>query len=96
MANTRPDILLKANVQTDLYAKLNLQTGFPTVAVGVKISLQNKGSVAVELSAKSTEPLPSDGSSSVSPGSTKTNDAGDSGAWAFSPILDSIINVGVA
>lgn len=95
MADTRPDIILEAGVQTDLYAALNAQAGYPAVTVGTKLAMQNKSGSVVELTAKATAPTNSDGSLLVEPFEIATNDSGDSGAWAFS-LNKAVINVRVA
>ena len=96
MADTRPDIDLPAGVQVDLYAALNAQVGFPVVIVGDQISVQNKGGTKIRLASKATAPVDGDGFNTLDAGNQQfTNDAGDAGAFAFSPIVESIINVKV-
>ena len=95
MADTRPDIILEAGVQTDLYAALNAQAGYPTVTVGTKLAMQNKSGSVIRLTAKATEPTNSDGSLLVKPFEVATNDSGDTGAWAYS-INKAVVNVRVA
>jgi len=96
MADTRPDITLPANTQVDLYAALNAQGGFPAVSVGTQISVQNKGGVKIELRTKATTPSSTDGSNDLDIGNQQfVNETGDSGAFAFSPGVESIINVRV-
>ena len=95
MADTRPDIILEAGVQTDLYAALNAQVGYPAVTVGTQLAMQNKSGSVVELTAKATAPTNSDGSLLVKPFEIATNDSGDAGAWAFS-LNKAVINVRVA
>ncbi len=96
MADTRPDIKLEAGVQVDIYAALNAQTGFPAVTVGTQISVQNKGGTRIELTSKATTPVAGDGSNALAIGNaTFANETGDLGAFALSPIVDSIINVEV-
>lgn len=94
MADTRPDIILEAGVQTDLYAELNAQAGYPAVTVGTQLAMQNKSGSVVELTAKATAPDNSDGSTLVYPYEFMSNDSGDAGAWAFS-INNAAINVRV-
>ena len=96
MANTRPDIVLPANTQVDLYAALNAQGGFPPVTIGDQISVQNKGGTRIQLTSKATTPVPGDGSNTLDIGNQPfLNEAGDLGAFAFSPVIDSVINVRV-
>lgn len=47
MANTRPDIKIIANQDNDVYALLNAQAGFPSVAVGDKLRIQNKSNTYI-------------------------------------------------
>jgi len=96
MADTRPDITLPAGIQVDLYAALNAQAGFPAVTVGDQISIQNKGGTRIQLAAKATAPIDGDGSNVLNIGNEEfTNKTGDSGAFAFSPIVASVISVKV-
>ena len=96
MADSRPNIPLTKNTKTDLYAALNAQVGFPAVAVGAQISAQNLGSSTIRLQAKATEPLSTDGFDELAPGNDVfANDAGDSGAWAESLVIDGLIQVKV-
>lgn len=97
MADTRPDITLIGGVPKDLYAALNAQAGFPAVVVGDQISVQNKGGVKIQLTTKATIPIIGvDGSNDLDIGNEQfVNETGDSGAFALSPQVDSIINVKV-
>ena len=94
MSDTRPNIALPANTQIDIYAALNAQAGFPAVAVGTAIITQNLGGTTIRLNAKATSPLTTDGYNRLSVGNDVFGNAsGDSGAWAYSPVVDSIVNV---
>ena len=96
MSDTRPDITLPANTQVDLYAALNAQAGFPAVTIGDQISVQNKGGAIIRLAAKATAPTSTDGFNTLTIGNQPfVNSTGDLGAWAYSPIVGSIINVKV-
>jgi len=96
MADTRPDIVLPANTQVDIYAALNAQGGFPAVTVGTQISVQNKGGTRIKLASKATAPIAGDGSNTLDIGNQQfVNETGDLGAFAFSPVIDSLINVRV-
>ncbi len=96
MADTRPDIKLPAETQVDLYAALNAQAGFPAVTIGDQISVQNKGGVKIRLTTKATAPVVDDGSNDLDIGNEQfVNETGDSGAFAFSPLVNSVINVRV-
>jgi len=96
MADTRPDIKLPANIRIDLYVALNAQSGFPAVSVGDQISVQNKKGGPIELTTKATKPIDGDGSNTLDVGNQQfENEVGDSGAFAFSPNIDSTINVRV-
>jgi len=76
MADTLPRITIPDDVWVDLYAA----SGIP---VGTQITVHNVGNDEVFLSTKATQPteigLP------VKPYQSSTNEAGDSGAWAFAP-----------
>ena len=96
MALTRPDIVLLAGTQTDIYAALNAQAGFPAVVVGDQIAIQNKGNAPVYLRAKATEPTNADGSTKLNPDNKeKFNETGDAGSWAEAKSADGLINVRV-
>ncbi len=96
MAATRPDIELPANTMVDLYIALNAQAGFPAVLVGDIISVQNKGGATIQLYSKAITPIDGDGSNTLTVGNQQfENDIGDPGAFAFSPVIKSIINVSV-
>lgn len=95
MADTRPDIILLANTKTDLYAALNAQAGFPAVTVGDQIKIQNKGNSEVRLTTKPTIPIATDGSELLTPKVQAVNNAGSSGEWAESLVVDGLVNVGV-
>jgi len=96
MPDSRPNIQLTANTQTDIYAALNAQAGFPAVAVGTKLLLQNLGTASVRLTSKATAPVDGDGFKRVASGQQAFNEDGDLGGWAYSPVIDGEINVGVS
>lgn len=89
MADTLNNVVLPANTWVDLYS----ETG---ITVGVKILLQNLGSTNIRIATKTTAPLAADGFKRVNPNQQATNETGDSGAWAYSPIVDGLVNAGVA
>ena len=95
MAETRPDIVLLAGVQTDVYAALNAQGGFPAVTIGALLSVQNKGNSPTYLTTKATIPIASDGSAKVAPGDRFNNEATSPGEWALSIAANGLINVRV-
>ena len=96
MSDTRPDIILLAGVQTDIYAALNAQVGFPAVTIGVQIAVQAKGSNPIYLTTKATIPTDTDGSNKLTPNNDEfVNVVGSSGEWALSIATDSLINVRV-
>lgn len=68
------------------------ESGIP---VGTKIAVQNIGSSDIRLSSALFQPeLDSDAWQKIQPNDIPmTNDAGDSGAWAFSPNQDSKLHV---
>lgn len=96
MADSRPNIQLSANTQVDIYAALNAQAGFPAVNVGDKLLLQNLGTASVRLTSKALAPVDGDGFKRVASGQQATNDTGDLGGWAYSPVVDGEIAVGVS
>lgn len=90
MADTLQNVKLDANTWVDLYDA----SGIP---VGVKINVELLTNTPVNLTTKATEPVLSDGNSKMQVGSRFfTNDTGDSGAWAYSPDSDSVVNVSEA
>lgn len=88
MADTLPNTSLPANTWVDLYA----DTG---ITVGVKILLQNLGTTGVRLASSAASPA-GDGFKRVTSGQEAFNETGDSGAWAYSPVIDGLLNVGEA
>ena len=85
--DTLQNVPLLANTWTDIYAA----TG---IVVGTLIKIQNLGGATIRLNAKATSPLITDGYNELSSGNDfMENTTGDSGAWAYSPIIDSVINV---
>ena len=88
MALTLPNISIPAGAWVDLYAA----SGIP---VGTKISVQNLSYGDVRLAAKATAPTDKDGYALLQFGRAAPNQAGDTGAWAMSPI-GSIVNVAIA
>lgn len=90
MADTLTNTALPAGTWVDLYA----DTG---IAVGTKINVQNLGSSTVWLTVNATAPADGTTRNELSPGNDKfSNDASDSGAWAYSPVVDGLVNVEVA
>lgn len=90
MPDTLPNIALPANTWVNLYAESLISTGTKIVATSLTPS------TFVRLVAKGTIPTNNDGYAPIRYGEPWMNDAGDSGAWAYSPNVDGIINVGVA
>ena len=88
MADTLPNTPLPANTWVDLYAA----TG---ITVGTKLLLQNLGNSSIRLASSATTPS-GDGFKRVYSGSSAYNATGDSGAWAYSPVVDGVANVGEA
>lgn len=98
MADTRPDIILPANTPVDLYAALNAQAGFPSVTVGDKLRVINKGSLDVYVYSGATAPTLDPSSRPGVPlpkYASGTNDSGDAGAWCTSVVSDGVISVAV-
>lgn len=81
MPDTLDNILLPANTWVDLY----VQSGED---VGTQLIVQNLGAASILLTTKATEPISTTGFNSVAPKYQAINEAGDSGAWAFSPVVD--------
>lgn len=90
MAVTRESINLISGVWTDIYKALGLTPG-------VKIAVQNIGSSDIYLSAAVLKPATdSDAWQRIQPNDfPMANDAGDPGAWAFSPNQGGKINAWV-
>ena len=87
MADTLNNIPLPADTWVDLYAASGITVGLPMVS-------QNLGGTTIRLTAKATSPLITDGYNELAPGNDVfSNENADSGAWAFSPVIDSLINV---
>lgn len=97
MADTRPDIILLANTQVDIYTALNAQTGagFPSVTIGAAISIQNKGNSIIRMTTKATTPLTSDGSTLLAPLLIASNDQPSTGEFVESLAINGLINVRV-
>ena len=92
MADTLPNVPLAAGVWTDLYAA----TG---ITVGTSILIQNLGSNPIYIHAGPdvpVAPIGPDGFKKLPPGREAVNESGDTGAWALSIAVDSIVNVAVA
>ena len=89
MADTLNNVTLKGGELTNLYEA----TG---ISVGTKISVQLLSGTSVRLVTKATEPTVEDGFRVIQFGEIFENDSGDSGAWAYSPSIDAVVNVGVA
>lgn len=90
MAVNKQSITLAIGVWTDLYAS----AGIP---VGAKLGVHNIGSSDVYLSSALLKPEKDSDSYQVVQVNNlpMTNDAGDSGAWAFSPNQQAKLNVWV-
>jgi hypothetical protein len=90
MAATLPNVPLAAGTWVDLYDA----TG---ITPGTKISVDNIGSSTIRLNTKATSPLVTDGYNELSPNDVDfENIASDPALWAFSPVIDGLINVRVA
>lgn len=88
MSDTLSNILLPKGVWVDLYASSG-------IAVGTKISVENLGYSTVQLVASATEPSANPaGFNRLHSVQTKSNQTGDSGAWARSVSIDGVVNVG--
>lgn len=85
MSDTLPNVTLPANVWVDLYAA----TG---ITVGDQILTQNLGSVGIRLHSSAAIPTV-DGFRRAASGQEAINDAMDAGAWAYSPVVDGLVNV---
>lgn len=87
MPDTLPNISVPAGTWVNLYAASG-------IAVGTKIAVQNLTQNEVRITTRATTPPDSTGYTSLLMGMVGTNQAGDSGAWAMSPIGSSV-NVGL-
>lgn len=85
MADTLPNIPLPANTWVDLYAESG-------ITPGTQILTQNIGASNIRLHASLAEPTV-EGYRRAAAGQEAINDAGDSGAWAYSPVVDGLVNV---
>jgi hypothetical protein len=85
MADTLPNIALPAGVWVDLY-------GGAGIAVGTKIYVENLTEFDVRLCSKGVQPTAVDGFALLVRGQTMSNQGGDAGAWAMSPV-GSLVNV---
>ena len=88
MADTLDNINLPANTWVDLYAAAGINPG-------TQLGVQNLGAVGIRLATSPTQPT-GDGFQRLASDKYTTNKAGSSGAWAFSPVIDGVVNVGVA
>ena len=95
MADTRPDIVVPKGVPLDLYAALNAQAGFPAVTVGTQLLVVNKSSLPVYLWAKATAPTSLVGGLPIVYNQQASNNAGDAGAFASSPVKDGLVTISV-
>jgi len=95
MADSRPNIILLAGIQTDIYTALNAQGGFPAVTIGAAIAVQNIGSSDIKLATKATAPISTDGFTLLKPRDQATNVTPSTGEFAQSLITDGLINVRV-
>ena len=86
MSLTLPNISLPANTWVEIYAASG-------ITVGTKILLQNLGNTNVRLTTKATIPIAGDGFKRVANGQQAVNEAGSTGEWVLSPIVDGEINV---
>lgn len=87
MADTLQNVPLTANTWVDLYAA----TG---IVVGTAIIIQNLGGTTIRLNTKATSPLVTDGYNELTASDNVFGNAsGDSGAWAYSPSIKSLVNV---
>lgn len=91
MSDTLPNVLLTPNTWIDLYTA----TG---ITVGVKISVSHVGDVDIFLKVQATQPTDLSGYTVIRRDSDLpfTNEAGDTGAWAYSPNSDGKLNVSIA
>jgi len=96
MADTRPNITIPVNTWVDVYAALNAQVGFPPVTIGTQIRVKLISNIPIRLVTSANQPTSTNGYDVlVSRSVPVVNDSGDSGAWAYSPSSESLINVEV-
>lgn len=77
MSDTIPNVPLPAGEWVDLYDATS-------ITIGTQIAAQNLKHTYVRLGTQATEPVNTDGFNLLPPYKTALNDAGDSGAWAYS------------
>ena len=91
MSDTLPNTPITAGVWVDVYAL----TG---IAVGTKLIVENVGMCDVYLAVQATQPGPEHNDYNIlkRTGPKVTNNAGDSGAWAFCGHSDGELNVSIS
>lgn len=92
MADTLPNVILTPNTWIDLYA----ETGIP---VGTKISVDNVGVNDIYLTVQATQPPVNHDAYTIirrESAFSSANDEGDSGAWAYSPMVQGKLNVRIS
>lgn len=95
MANTRPDILLTANTPLDVYAALNAQVGYPPVAVGARLRIQNKSGSQIYSHSQPGEPTEGRSGERVAVGHIIETDNDSEGEWIFISSVDGRVSVEV-
>ena len=92
MADTINNVELPANTWVDIYADSAVSGAGLTVGTAIRAQVVSGG--PIRLVTKATKPNTADGFNTLKPSNdTWENDAGDSGAWAYSPNVNSEINV---
>lgn len=91
MADTLQNIPLPASTWVNLY--LSAPVAGAGIVVGDRLSLQNIGESVIRVNSGATQPTSSSGFREISPGEIWSNEAGDSGAWAFSPVIGGLVNI---
>ncbi len=92
MTDTLKNIKLPANTWVDLYQSQVLIDA--NISVGTAISVQVLDGTELRFTVKATKPVEGDGYTTLTPSNAFIqNQTDDSGAWAYSPFTDSLVNV---
>lgn len=95
MANTRPDITISANTPLDVYAALNAQVGFQSVATGARLRIQNKSGSQIYSHSQPAEPTDGRSGERVAVGHIVETDAMSEGEWLFISSVDGRVSIEV-
>lgn len=87
MSDTLPNIALPKGEWINLYASSG-------IVVGTKISIESLSFEPIQLVTQAAQPVGNpDGFQRLNPKNSKSNQAGDSGAWARSIASNGLVNV---